>query len=197
MRYFYIIPLLVLCCSTAQAQTQNTFIYAKTILKIIPKAEVQTLTPAAPADKNKETDKKSAEKGPIDPASMMPVLKRVPKEFTVELRQASFLTQKDFIAHQPFTDEEGMLILIDPPAQTALKPTHMISSADVLFVDEDGIIIKIAPELKLSELSESIDSNKPIHAFVYLKAGTASASDIRIGDHIENSYFKTHPVVIQ
>jgi uncharacterized membrane protein (UPF0127 family) len=90
-----------------------------------------------------------------------------------------------------------LLILVDPPAEAEVDATRMIASADILFVNEDGIIIKIAPSLKLPELNEPVKSGRPIHAFVYLKAGTAAASDIRVGDHIENTSFKTHPIVIQ
>jgi uncharacterized membrane protein (UPF0127 family) len=185
MKFLFLIPLIFLAFP-ALAQHQPTFVYAKTIIRIIPKA----MPEPAPAANN---DKKPT----VDPSGMMPVLSRGPKEFTVEVRTPSFLAQKDFISLQPFTDREGMLILVDPPARAQISATHMIASADVLFVDADGIIIKIAPNLKLSTLTETIDSELPIRAFVYLKAGTTAADDIAIGDRIENNAFKTHPQVIQ
>jgi uncharacterized membrane protein (UPF0127 family) len=189
MKQYLAASLLLLLSFPAVAEQQSSFIYTKTIIKIVPKAAVQTTEPAA------ATDKKGADAA--DPSGMMPTLRRAPKEFTVEVRTAAFLQQKDFISHQPFTDREGLLILIDPPAEAELVATRMIAAADVLFVDADGYIIKIAPELKLAGLTEAIGSGRPVHAFVYLKSGTASASDIEIGDRIENTYFKTHPVVIE
>lgn len=188
MKTIPVIALLFLFSFPVAAEDQTSFIYTKTLLKIVPHTTPQVLEPANKMPKNE---------GMIDPATLMPSLKRVTKEFTVEVRTPAFLKQTDFISHQPFTDKEGMLILVDPPALAELGPTRMITTADILFVDQDGIIIKIAPELKLSALTEIISSDKPIHAFVYLKAGEVSASDIQLGDRIENSYFKTHPVVLQ
>jgi len=191
MRKALFTALLLLLSCPVQAVEQNAFVYSKTILKIIPKASepdsVMTM-------EGKNTDAKKN-----DPAALiqLPELKRSPKEFKVEVRDQAFLDQRDFIVHQPFSDKEGMMILIDPPAPAQLKSTRMIATADVLFVDGDGIIFKIAPELGLLHLSEPIESGKPMHAFIYLKAGTASGSDIELGDRIENISFKTHPVVIE
>ena len=186
---FLLLPLLLAC--PAHAVSGNAFIYSKTILRIVPGAQAQQAD--APLKENKEADKKNT----AAPEVFMPQLKRSPKEFTVEVRTPSFLSQKDFILHQPFTDRQGMLILVDPPAIAEVTATRMIASADVLFINEDGAIVKIAPRLKLSDLTESIGSGGPIRAFVYLKPGTTEANDIQVGDRIENTYFKTHPVVIQ
>lgn len=190
------LSLLLLSAFPASGAERNPFIYAKTVLKILPKAEPEPVEELKDSDKVKADPQKDGITV-ITPDPLMPKLKRVPKEFTVEVRPHSFLHQKDFIAHQPFADREGMLILIDPPAVAQVTATRMIASADVLFADNDGIIIKIAPSLKLSELTEPVESGRPIHAFIYLKAGTAESSDIRPGDRIENRHFKTHPVVIQ
>jgi uncharacterized membrane protein (UPF0127 family) len=190
MKQALMVAFVLLVACPALAQQQGVFVYSKTILKIIPKPS----DPAATASNGKEPAEKTDNAlGNI----MMPDLKRAPKEFKVEVRDPSFLEIRDFIVHQPFADKEGMIILIDPPQQMQLKATRMIASADVLFVDVDGNIFKIAPALNLSNLSEPIDSGRPLHAYVFLKSGMAAASDIQIGDRIENASFKTHPVVIQ
>jgi uncharacterized membrane protein (UPF0127 family) len=195
MKRLIIFFMLLLTCTAAGAE-EMTFVYTKTVLKIIPRVEIVATEPVVPDDSKKsaKTDDDASTK---TPDNLMPKLKRTPKEFTVELREPSFLDQKDFIAHQPFDDKEGLMILITPPRQAQLSSTHMIASADVLFVDADGIIVKIAPQVDLFKLAERIDSDKPIRAFVYLKAGAVADNDIRIGDRLENTYFKTHPVVIE
>jgi uncharacterized membrane protein (UPF0127 family) len=172
------------------ANGQIVFVYSKTVIKIIP----GHTTPRLESNTGKDASQK---KDGADAVNMMPELQRAPKEYKVEVRAPSFLETKDLILHQPFADKEGMLILINPPAETELKATRMINSADVMFVDSDGYIIKIAPSLDLTNLSETIGSGKPIHAFVFLKSGTCSSDDIQIGDRIENDAFKTHPTIIQ
>lgn len=184
MKQAFLVALLLLIAPVALATGNGVFVYSKTIIKIIPKS-------TEPAGQKEPPAKNDS------PTITLPDLKRTPKEFKVEVRDPSFLSLRDFIVHQPFSDKEGMIILFDPPTQTQLVTTRMISSADVLFVDVDGFIIKIAPSLNLESLSEPIDSGRPIHAFVFLKSGTAAANDIQIGDRIENTSFKTHPVIIQ
>ena len=174
-------------------EQQSTFVYSKTTIKINPKNPEMSPEPQG-TEKSVNPENVG---GVLDPAVMMPALQRTPKEFVVDLRTQDFLQQKDFIVMQPFADREGMMILIEPAARFQLKATRMISSADVLFADSDGYITKMAPDLKFPTLTETIDSDKPIHAVIYLKSGTIASSDIQIGDRVENMNFQTHPVVIQ
>ena len=170
------------------AYADAPLIYSKTLLKITPAFE--TLNPRA-----KVADDKTAADSRV--SDFLPNLERVTKEFTVEVRPLSFLDQHDFIAHQPFTDKEGMMMLVEPPAPAALKSANLIGKIDILFILEDGIIEKIAPNLALNELGEPLTSEKPVRAFVFLKAGQAQASDIRPGDRVDNPWFRTHPVILQ
>lgn len=196
MKRAFLLTLLLLACP-AIAGADETFVYTKTVLKIVPRPGSQR-TPAPAEAKDAAKDIKKGDTPLFDTAeSLMPVIKRAPKEYTVEVRTRAFLDQTDFIEHQPFADREGMLILIDPPAEAAVKSTQMIAQADLLFVDADGVIVKIAPELALAALTEPVESGKPIHAFLFLKSGAAAHDDILLGDRIENSNFKTHPVVIE
>jgi len=181
MRKFFLIPLLLLIASPSLAQRSEPFVYSKTLVKIVPKS----------------TEPGPSQAGAPDITKMLPTLKRVPKEFTVDVRPAEFLKQRDFISMQPFSDRGGLFILFDPPAEAQVTQTKMISIADVLFIDADGNITKIAPSLKLSSLTETIDSGGPIRALLFLKAGTTVSSDIGVGDKIENEHFKSHPIILQ
>ncbi len=175
-------------------------IYSKTVIKIIPSRPRVSAEATEQAEKN--DNKKSAsnvikDAGNTKSSDLFPDLKRVSKEFTVEVRPLSFLEQKDFISHQPFTDKEGMMMLIEPAQVAQLKSANLIGKIDVLFVSPDGIVEKIAPDLVLPDLLEPIDSEKPVRAFIFLKAGQAKDSDIEPGDYIENQLFKSHPVILQ
>lgn len=189
MRLFFIFIAFITWTAAASANNQAPVIYAKTLLTIVPKPATAKVKIEKPIDKKEEADSK--------PSEVLPQLPRVTKEFLVEVRPMQFLLQSDFIAHQPFTDQEGMLIVVDPPQFTLLKSGNMLAKTDVLFVAEDGLITQIAPSISLAELAEPITSETAVHAFLFLKAEAAKTSDIRPGDHIRNALFKTRPVILE
>jgi len=192
MKLFLIASGLLLLALPAFADAPLT--YSKTVVKIIPASEKQVFMEKEEAF-GKESDTKKA--GDSNTHDLMPVLHRVAKEFTVEVRPLSFLEQRDFIAHQPFTDKEGMMMVVEPAAVTQLKSSNLIGKSDILFVMEDGHIEKIAPDIALSELAEPLDSGKPVRAFIFLKSGMEQESDIKPRASIENDLFKPHPVILQ
>lgn len=187
MRWVLILIFTGMLATASHADT--AFLYSRTTLKIVPKP--------SPDERPEELAEKDKKEEANKPTEVLPKLDRIAKEFSVDVRSPQFLMQKDFISFQPFTDKEGMLVVIDPPKETALQSSNMLAKADVLFLMEDGLIIKIAPELSMHNLTEPVDSEKPIKAMLFLKAGMAKASDIEPGDHVENAMFKTHPVVIE
>jgi len=185
MKWGHFLFALALLLPAAYAAEQPALVYSRTTIRIIPKSDEKMV--------QAEEKKNPANK----PEEVLPVLPRVAKEFTVEVRPLSFLAQRDFIAHQPFTDKEGMLFLIDPPQTAALSSANLLAKVDVLFVREDGFIAKIVPSLALPTLAEPIDSQTPIHAFIFLKAGMAESSDIKPGDHIQSALFTPRPVILE
>lgn len=190
MKPFLALILFLTVLHPAAADAQVVFSYSRTILKIVPRAVEPTADDTRTVGKPTGKDKDVV-------SELLPPVTRAPKEFKVEVREPTFLETKDFIVHRAFADNEGLLILYNPPQIKTLQATRMIASADVLFADADGNIIKIAPRLDIANLSEPIESGRPIHALVFLKSGIVAATDIRIGDRLENNAFKTHPVIIQ
>lgn len=158
-------------------------VYSRILLKIIP-----TSQPVSTTKEQKENAKKSVAELPPTP--------RNTKTYTVNVRPLQFLAQRDFISHQPFTDKGGMLILIDPPEVATLQSSNLLGTVDVLFISPDGIIIKIIPNVSLSALEEPISTEKPVRAFVFLKGQTAKTDHIQPGDRIENSLFKSNPLIL-
>ena len=187
---FIILVISLLLPITIFAETP--VIYSKTIIKIVP-SQIQIAK-----EDGKKTDK-NEEKKAVDSKTgdMLPNLKRISKEFSVEIRPLSFLTQHDFISSQPFTDKEGMMMLVEPVQISELKSSNLFGKVDVLFVSEDGVVTKIAPNLNLAELAEPVSSEKPIRALIFLKNNMAKISDIQPSDIIENPIFKSHPVILQ
>lgn len=196
-------------------------VYNRIVLKLIPKPEPKSILPsplpapgAVPAkqeepasEKGKlltKADAKKKEEVPV--AKLEPVAEtdqpappppREPVDFSFEVKNPDFLQQNDFIVHSDFADREGLLILIDPVAPASVNSTQMLSVADVIFVNEDGYITKIAPKLNLAELNEPVPSGGAVKAILFIKKGGAEQDRIVPGDHFENSLFKTHPVTMQ
>lgn len=186
MKILTIIIMSLLISATTYAGTP--VIYSKTLIKIIPK-QSQTNSETVKKDSRNASDSKISD--------MLPTLKRTAKEFSVEIRPISFLSQKDFISNQPFTDREGMMIMVESPQILQLKASSLFGKVDVLFVTEDGKILDIMPNITISDLTDPISSEKPIKAFIFLQNNMTKTSDIKTGDIIENAIFKSHPTILQ
>lgn len=191
-------------------------IYTRSVLRLIPKPEPKVIPSPLPdpkpvpaeskPEKGKLLTKAEAKKEeelkiapapkPEDPLPPPPP-PRTPVDFIVDIKNPDFLAQDDFISHSEFPEHEGLVILYDPPMQASVNTTRTIGASDVIFINEDGFIIKIAPRLGLAELSEPIISGTPVRAILYIKPGGVEQDRITIGDRFENAIFKTHPVVLQ
>lgn len=208
--------ILLLVASPVLAEQDNGVVmYSQTILRLIPKPEpkpiISPMRDPEPlskkespkgklytkADLKKEQELKvKAEQQETPPAPPAPP-PRVPIDFTVEIKSPDYLQQTDFITHGDMPPHEGIFIQMDPVAIATITATHMVGKSDVIFVNEDGFITKIAPNLDLEELVEPISSGQPVLGVLYVKAGTVEEDRIVPGDHFENPMFKTHPVTIQ
>jgi Uncharacterized ACR, COG1430 len=218
MNRFLLTALLLLLCTPAHAQRDvQPIIYNRVILKYIPKPEPKPIPSPLPAPmpmvREQEPAKAKGElltKADAKKQEELKVSKILPPEgeqspppprtsfdFTVEIKTPDFLIQDDFITHSMFGKHEGLLILIDPVAEASLTASRMVGTSDVIFINEDGIITKIAPNLNLADLAEPIASGKPIRAFLFIKAKSAEQDRIIPGDRFENGIFKTHPVILQ
>ena len=168
-------------------------LYSRTTVKIIP-AKVSVISVSPQENKEKQEPKKAVDSKISD---FMPGLRRVAKEFAVDVRPTNFLEQRDFMSIQPFKDNEGMLLVIDPPEAKQLKSNNLLGKVDILFVDVNGSITQIAPDISLADLDQPLQSEKTIHGILFLKAGTAKEDDIVPGDKVENSLFKSQPIILQ
>lgn len=197
-------------------------VYSRMTITLIPKPETKPVPPTLPKpqplpmEKQKETDK--SEKGklytkeelkkkeeikptrvdmPEEAEKPAALPDRTPIPFNVEVKLPDVLNQDDFFSHPNFAEHEGLMLYFDPPATFKITPTQIISTADIIFINEDGFITKIAPDLNLIDLSEPIPSGKPVRAVLYINPGSVQKDRIVIGDKFQGPIFKTHPFVIQ
>ena len=82
----------------------------------------------------------------------------------------------------------GMLFDWGAPRDSTMWMRNTISSLDMLFINPDGTIRRIAENTTPESLS-IIESRGPVRATLELAAGTAKRLNIRVGDRVEQRIF--------
>ncbi|MBI0535102.1 DUF192 domain-containing protein [Roseomonas sp. KE2513] len=85
---------------------------------------------------------------------------------------------------------EGMLFDWGQPRESSMWMRNTISSLDMVFITQNGTILRIAERTVPRSLA-TISSNGPVRATLELAAGTAERLDIRVGDKVEQRIFGT------
>ena len=86
-----------------------------------------------------------------------------------------------FVEH--LTPEQAMVFVYDPPQHVSMWMRNTYIALDMLFADGAGCIVNIAANTTPLSL-ESIAGVKPVAYVVEVKAGTAAARGITVGDRI-------------
>lgn len=74
------------------------------------------------------------------------------------------------------------------PRDSTMWMRNTVSSLDMLFINGDGTIRRVA-ENTVPESLAIVDSRGPVRATLELAAGTAKRLDIRVGDKVEQRIF--------
>lgn len=117
----------------------------------------------------------------------------VPLVFDVEIRPEDALRLEYIHTLNSLTDSTGVMIAFTAPSVVALPPLQVPTPVDALFVMNDGTIAQILPNVLLADLTQEIVADKPIKAFLFLKAGTVAAKLIQPGDVIYGKRFAAKP----
>ena len=86
----------------------------------------------------------------------------------------------------------GMLFDWGAPRDSAMWMRNTISPLDMLFINADGTIRRVAEDTVPGSLA-SIESRGPVRATLELAAGTAKRLDIRVGDKVQQRIFGNAP----
>jgi hypothetical protein len=78
---------------------------------------------------------------------------------------------------------QAMIFVYDTPHPVSMWMKNTYVSLDMLFADEAGCIVKVAADTKPLSL-DSILTTTPVAVVVEVKAGTAAAHGIGVGDRI-------------
>lgn len=136
------------------------------------------------------------------PQPSLPWLPAPPQEppavtLNVEVRDgASLYNQKGWYNLSGPADNSGVLLAFSEPEMAPIVRSTEFAPLDILFIDSEGKITQIIPNLKLSELKEQIVPQQPVRAFMFLKGGSAQTLSITPGDTVQYPLFKKSPVVV-
>jgi uncharacterized membrane protein (UPF0127 family) len=142
-----------------------------------------------PADVSAQTNEQGRE---IPPPENHPSLR-----FSVEIRPEDAMKLEYIHTLNTLTDTTGVMIAFTLPTLVSL-PTFTVSTpVDVLFVDQQGIILQMLPGVIPANITQDIMAKEPVRAFIYLRNGIIKAKNIRPGDRVESTVFTPPPPVIR
>ena len=128
----------------------------------------------------------------ITPASDHP-----PLRFSVEIRSEEAMKLEYIHTMNTLTETTGVMIVFTLPTMVSLPNFSVTTPVDVLFVDDQGFILQMLPGVVPANITQDIMAKSPVRAFIYLKAGTIKATNLRPRDRVESPVFTPPPPVIE
>ncbi len=105
-------------------------------------------------------------------------------EFQVEIADTPGRRQQGLMSRRALAGNAGMLFIFGEVGPVSMWMKGTLLSLDVLFIDDDGRIVRIAPETS-PESTALIPSGKPVRAVLEINAGVCRRLGIRVGDQID------------
>ena len=108
--------------------------------------------------------------------------------FTVEIAETLEQVRRGLMFRADLAEDAGMLFDYDPPTHVSMWMKNTLIPLDMLFVDENGVIGRIAAwTTPLS--TEPIPSGGPVRAVIELKGGITEQLGIKAGHKIVHPIF--------
>lgn len=126
-----------------------------------------------------------------------PQAERLPQTFMVEVRSEDALNLEYIHTLNGLKDDSGVMIAFSVPSIVNVPTMKVYEAVDVLFIDENGVILQILPDIVPAEITRDIAASKPVSAFLYIKAGEAEKRGIRPRDVATHSLFSANPVILR
>lgn len=109
-------------------------------------------------------------------------------EFDVEMALSPQQQEVGLMFRKSVPAEGGMLFDWGTPRDSMMWMRNTVSSLDMVFINQDGTIRRIAENTTPESLA-TIDSGGPVRATLELAAGTARQLGIHVGDKVEQRIF--------
>ncbi|GAB6053738.1 DUF192 domain-containing protein [Magnetospira thiophila] len=106
----------------------------------------------------------------------------------VELAETPEQRARGLMFREELPEGTGMLFDFGSPRGVAMWMKNTKISLDMLFIDQVGEIVAIAPHTQPGS-QHMIDAGQPVRAVLELPAGTAAALEVRVGDHLRHDIF--------
>jgi uncharacterized membrane protein (UPF0127 family) len=113
-------------------------------------------------------------------------------EFNVEMALTPEQQTVGLMFRKEVPADGGMLFDWGTPRDSTMWMRNTVSPLDMLFINADGTIRRIA-ENTVPESLATIDSGGPVRATLELAAGTARRLGIHVGDKVEQRIFDRKP----
>ena len=111
-------------------------------------------------------------------------------EFQVEMALSPAQQEVGLMFRTSVPADGGMLFDWGAPRDSTMWMRNTVSALDMLFINTDGTIRRIAEDTVPHSLA-TIPSGGPVRATLELAAGTAKRLGIRVGDRVEQRVFGT------
>jgi len=108
--------------------------------------------------------------------------------FTLEIAKTEQQVRQGLMFRDKLADDAGMLFDYDPPQHVAMWMKNTLIPLDMLFVDEHGVIGRIAAWTTPLSL-ESIPSGGRVRAVIELRGGITDQLGIKPGDKVVHPIF--------
>jgi len=108
--------------------------------------------------------------------------------FIIEIAETEAQVRRGLMFRADLADDAGMLFDYDPPTYVTMWMKNTLIPLDMLFVDERGVIGRIAAWTTPLSL-EAIPSGGPVRAVIELKGGITEQLGIKTGDKVVHPIF--------
>ena len=114
--------------------------------------------------------------------------------FTVELADEPEERRRGLMFRRSMEADHGMLFRHDRPQRSSMWMKNTYISLDILFIQQDGVIVNIARDTEPGSLSQ-IASKGRVLGVLELNAGTSERLGIKPGDQVLHAIFGSAPKV--
>jgi uncharacterized protein len=109
--------------------------------------------------------------------------------YRIEVAKTPAQMQRGLMFRDSMPADQGMLFIYVPARPARMWMKNTILSLDMLFVDEDGIIINVAENTTPYSV-DTISSAGPVRAVIELNAGQVATNGIAAGDRVTHPLFE-------
>ena len=115
-----------------------------------------------------------------------------PHRFNVEIAETPAQMEQGLMFRRSLAPEAGMLFDFKQPTVATMWMRNTLIPLDMLFVDQQGLIVNIAPRA-VPESDQTIAAAAPVRVVIELNGGTAERLGIQPGDRVLNPIFGNAP----